>query len=220
MQGSMFRRLAMTAPVRAFFAALVVPFAFGCSHIARAAAGPVVAYPDERPSYGGELRVQGGAGTSDAKSAAFLEVGGRLLVTERTQALGAGVGPAYLLWLGPSAFRAAVMPGIGVERYLDKAFMNFSLHGSLGTALVLEGNVRRDRSWDFLPPEAMGFPPDHRITLRRTRLLVTLDVTGNLDARTTREPLYGVGLLVGFARVSESYTVDAPEPKDPRHRWW
>jgi hypothetical protein len=205
-------RLATPVRVRALCAALTVPFAPGCSHMARIAAGPVAAYPDEKPSYGGELRVQGGAGTSDAEDAAFLEVGGRLLVTERTQALGAGVGPAYLLWLGPSAFRAAVMPGLGVERYLDKAFMNFSLHGSLGTALVVREDVRRDRSWDFAAPERLGLPPDHRITLLRTRTLVTLDVTGNLDARTTREPLYGLGILIGFARVSESYAIEAPEP--------
>jgi hypothetical protein len=200
--------------LRAFCIAGALPLAFGCSHMSRFALGPAVAYPDDGDaSYGGELRVRTGAGSSDEKSATFLEVGGRLLVTERTQALGVGMGPAYLHWLGPSAITASLTPGLGVEHFQQKPFMNFSLNGSLGTGLVLEERVRGDRPW-AITPEAVGLP-DGTILLRRDRVVLTLDVTGSIDARTTRQPLYGIGILIGVAKIGERYSIEAPQPAHP-----
>jgi len=200
------------------YLASTLPFASGCSQMMRVAAGPAAAYPDDgAPSYGGELRVRRGSGESDAEEAALLEVGGRLLVTERTQAIGAGMGGAYLHWLGPSAVTASIMPGLGVERFREKAFMNFSLHAALGTGLVLKESIGRDDRWHlFMPPE-MTLPMPQRISLKRKRVVLTLDFTGSIDARTTRQPLYGVGILVGIAWIVERYDVDAPEPADPKH---
>jgi hypothetical protein len=157
--------------------------------------------------------VRKGAGGSDSQEASFLEYGGRLLVTERTQAIGVGMGGAYLRWLRPGVLMASIMPGLGVERFRDKPFMNLSLHGSLGTGFVLKEGLRRDRSW-ALTPEMVGLP-DGTISVVRGRFLLTLDVTGAIDARTTRQPLYGIGILVGLAWIAERYEVDVPEPFDP-----
>jgi hypothetical protein len=180
----------------------------------RVAAGPVAAYPDDGdPSYGGELRVRKGAGGSDSEEASFLEFGGRLLVTERTQAIGVGMGGAYLRWLRPGVLTVSVMPSLGVERFLEKPFMNLSLHGSVGTGFILKEQLHRDRAW-ALTPEMVG-PPDGTISVVRRRFLLTLDLTGAIDARTTRQPLYGVGILLGIARIDERYSVDAPEPVHP-----
>jgi hypothetical protein len=180
----------------------------------RVAAGPVVAYPDDgEPSYGDELRLRTGAGTSDGDDLAVAETGMRLLVTERSQSLGAELGPAYVLWLGPSAFTASFTPGLGVEHFDDKVFFNASLHGALGTGIVLDERVRRDHSWNWLV-QMEGVPegPPHVI---RKRIVLTLDIAGGLDARTTRDPLFTVGVLVGIAWVNERYTVPAADPVEP-----
>ena len=189
--------------------ALVACCVAGCSELERLGVGPVVARPDSaKTSYGDELRVRIGAGTSDGRSLSVVETEGRLLVTNRTQALSFGVGPGYLHWFGPSALTVSLTPALGAEYFDRTLFASAGLHGGLGLGIVLAQNEHPQAPGMWWPALA-GFNGGRRIGIVRRRTLLTLELTGAADARS-RDTTLAAGLLIGIASSAERYYVEVP----------
>ena len=67
---------------------LVGCLALSCSHLGSVGLGPAVAHTSGvKRSYGSELRLRHGAGSSDGEGVTLLEVEGRAAVTERVSAI-------------------------------------------------------------------------------------------------------------------------------------
>ena len=175
------------------------------------AVGPAVAQSGGRSSYGDELRLHAGLGTSDGVSLTTAEAQAMLRVTGSSQALNFAVGPAYTRWLGPSlvSFRAA--PALGLARYDSVLFVDPSLTAAVGTGLVLGERSRAMRPWGLLPDVAGGLDePRGYETRRRERTVLTLGLTGSVEALGNRPVLLAVGLLVGLSWFDERFVAPAP----------
>jgi hypothetical protein len=182
----------------------------GCSHIQRLGVGPVAVRPDNgKTSYGDELRLRASAGTSDGRTLPVVEAEGRLLLSERTHSLTVGLGPAYLRWLGGHALLASFTPALGAE-YFDRTLLaSAGLHGGLGWGVTLsEERDERSSSGMGWPEMEMGNQTPY-VTVSRQRTLLTLELTGAVDARS-RGVSYAAGLLVGLAWSEEQWTHAAP----------
>jgi hypothetical protein len=107
-----------------------------------AGVGPVVARPPGiEKSYGAELQLREGAGSSDGAGLTVFELQGRAAVTERASAISVGLGPAYLHWLGPAALMGRISPMLGVQYFDRTVFASAGLNGGLGLGFVLEESV-------------------------------------------------------------------------------
>jgi hypothetical protein len=185
----------------------------GCSQLARLGVGPVVARPDgSRAATGDELRVREGVGSSNGTEVSLLETEGRLVVTERTQALSLGVGPAYLRWFGPAALTVSLTPAFGAEYFDHTAFATAGVHGGLGLGFVLSGSERQSHPWGPWWPELETL----NLTFVRRRTLLTLELAGAADARSRGTSLMA-GVLIGIAWSDEQYEVEAPSLMLRRH---
>jgi hypothetical protein len=156
--------------------------------------------------------LRGAAGTSDGRALSAIELEGRLLVTQRSQALSFGVGPAYLHWMGPAALLFSLTPALGGEYFDRTVLATAGLHGGLGLGLALSETTARSFGWMGLPALAMP-GQDRYLTIVRARTLLTLELTGAADARS-RGASFAAGLLVGLAWSDERYTESAP-PLEP-----
>jgi hypothetical protein len=192
-----------------------------CTNVTRLGVGPVVAYPGgDGPSYGDELVLRRGIGTSDFEGISIAEYEARLLVTERTQAVSLGAGYAGLRWVGPALLTLNVTPALGLERCRGKPLGNVGIHGGTGLGFTLAQSLSERPGWQPLPKHYRMHSREY-VVRERERTVLTFELTGSVDARGTREPLLTAGFLVGLAFTSESGEFDVPEPTDPLawHRW-
>ncbi len=181
-----------------------------CTNVTRVGVGPVAAFPDdEGASYGDELVVRRGIGTSDFASITAFEYEARALVTERSQALSLGAGPSYLPWLGPVLASMSLAPAVGIERVHEKVLGNLGLHGALGLGVTLSESFREARSAS-LPPDVISGDGGY-LTQARDRTLLGLELTGSVDVRGTRSPLLGLGLLVALTFTAERRELPLPD---------
>jgi len=162
--------------------------------------GPAIARPTGiEKSYGAELRLRHGTGSSDDDGLTLLEVEGRAAVTERASAISIGLGPAYLHWLGPVALAGRLTPAVGAQYFDRIVFASAGVHGGLGLGFVLESSESELRSWGPWPAATQG--PTWTMVMRE-RTLLTLELTGAADAHV-RGATLSAGLLLGIAWSDE-----------------
>jgi hypothetical protein len=172
----------------------------GCSHLGSIGVGPAIARPTGiEKSYGDELRLRYGAGSSDDEAITLLEVEGRAALTERTSAISIGLGPAYLHWLGPVGLTGRITPALGAQYFAQTPFASAGVHGGLGVGFVLESSERELRSFGPWPAATQG--PTWMMVVRE-RTLLTLELTGAADAHVHGATL-SAGLLLGIAWSDE-----------------
>lgn len=187
---------------------MLASFTGGCSELGSLAVGPVAARPNgEQTSYGDELQLRFGAGSSDGEALSVLESQARLAITERASAVSVGLGPAHVRWLGPAALTARIAPQLGVAYFDRTLFASAGLHAGLGLGAVLQES-ERPLAWGPWWPELQAATPQFRSLVRR-RTLLTLELTGSADAQA-RGAVLALGLLVGLAWSEEQYTSDIP----------
>lgn len=182
--------------------------------------GPVAASSEGRTSYGDELRVRKGVGSSDGGGLTTFDAGASVRVTKRTQSMTGDLGPTFSRWLGPTLLSFSPATGLGFERYAGKAFVDAALHGALTGGFVLDEATTTERPWQFMFGEPVLYevepgvgPPsklEPHVTVRRRRTVLTLELRGGLEPRFTREPLWTAALLVGLTSVSEVFNVRRP----------
>lgn len=180
-----------------------------CSNVTRLSAGPAVAFPgDGHESYGEEIVLRRGIGTSDFETIGMLDYEARLLVTEETQALSLGAGPSAIKWWGDGLAFASATPALGFELTRGKPLGNAGLHGALGFGWTIEEerSQRRPRWMTF------GLDGERYVTVERRRRVVTLELAGSVDLRGTRQPLYTLGVLLGIAFTNEQDDIEISPP--------
>jgi len=183
-------------------------FGSSCTNVTRFGVGPVAAFPDDQgASWGDELILRRGIGTSDFSSIAAAEYEARALVTERTQALSLGAGPTYMPWLGPVLVSMSGTPAVGIERVHHKVLGNVGLHGGLGLSFPLAESLNESR---HVPLVQMGPWNDGYVSQARDRTLLGFELTGSVDVRGTRAPLLAAGLLVQLTFTEERREVPVP----------
>lgn len=186
---------------------LLASLALGCSRLSGVSVGPVVARPPGiEKSYGGELRLWQGAGSSDGDGLRVFELEGRAAVTERVSAISVGLGPGYLHWLGPAALTGRVSPALGVQYFDRTVFASAGLHGGLGLGFALEESVHELRRWG---PWMEAAPAGSIV--RRERTLLTLELTAAVDGHV-RGATLATGLLVGIAWSVEQISQPRIDP--------
>lgn len=180
----------------------------GCSRLGSVGVGPAIARPSGiEESYGDELRLRHGAGSSDGDSVTLLEVEGRAAVTERASAISVGLGPAYLRWLGPVALAGRITPALGAQYFARAPFASAGVHGGLSIGLVLESSQSERRSWGPWPAATQGRTG---IMVGRERTLLTLELSGAADAHA-RGATLSAGLLLGIAWTDEQWAKKGEE---------
>jgi hypothetical protein len=197
---------------------LIAAGALGCSSLHGIAVGPVVASSEGRSSYGDELHLRAGLGSSDGSDLTTFEAGASARVTRRTQAVAADLGPAFARWFGPAFLSFSPTTGVAFERYAEKLFVDPALHGALMGGLALEESTVSVRPWDFMfgepvPYAEPGVEPgsflEHYARVRRKRTVLTLELRAGIEPRFTRDTLWTAGILVGLTFVSEEFNVRA-----------
>jgi hypothetical protein len=182
-----------------------------CTNVTRLSAGPAVAFPgDGHRSYGEEIVLRRGVGTSDFESIGVAEYEARLLVSQETHALSLGAGYGAMKWWGDGIAFANLGPAFGFELTRGKPLGNAGLHGALGFGWTFEES-RSQRPARWL---AFGMDRESYVTVERKRRAVTLELMGSADLRGTRQPLYTVGVLLGVAFTNEQDDVQLP-PRRP-----
>lgn len=189
-----------------------------CTNVSRLSAGPVLALPGNgHESYGEQISVHRGIGTSDFDSIGIAEYEARLLVTEETQALSLGAGYSGMKWWGSGLAFVNLDPALGLEITREKPLGNAGLHGALGFGFTFD-EQRSQRPVHWRPDVVDPCPfRDCSVfqTIERNRSLITLELTGSADLRGTRQPLYTLGLLLGVTFTNEQDDVELP-PIPPR----
>lgn len=198
-------------------ASVVGCLALGCSHLGSVGVGPAIARPSGiEKSYGAELRLRHGTGSSGDDGLTLLEVEGRAALTERASAISIGLGPAYLHWLGPVALTGHITPAVGAQYFDRIVFASAGVHGGFGLGFVLESSESELRSWGPWPAATQG--PTWTMVMRE-RTLLTLELTGAADAHV-RGATLSAGLLLGIAWSGEQLSKkrEQPAPWFPRYR--
>jgi hypothetical protein len=183
-----------------------------CTNVTRLSAGPAVAFPGNgHESYGEEIVLRRGIGTSDFESIGVGEYEARLLVSEETHALSLGAGVGAMKWWGDGLAFAHAAPAFGFELTRGKPLGNAGLHGALGFGWTFDETQSRH------PPKWMIFGMDREryLTVERKRRVVTLELMGSADLRGTRQPLYTLGVLLGVAFTNEQDDIELPPPRIP-----
>ncbi len=192
--------------------------ALGCSSLHGVAVGPVLASSGGRSSYGDELHVRAGLGSSDGAGLTTFDAGASVRVTKRTQSLAGDLGPAFARWFGPALLSFGPTTGLAVERYAGKLFVDPALHGALMGGLALDESTVSVRPWNFMFGEPVpyfepGAEPqpwlEQYARVRRNRTVLTLELRGGIEPRFTRDALWTAGILVGLTFVSEEFNVRA-----------
>ncbi len=194
----------------------------GCTSLHGFAVGPVAARSEGRTSYGDELRLRAGLGTSDGVDVETLDTGASLRVTERSQSLSADVGPTIAHWFGPATLGLNLATGLGFERYADKLFVDPAFHGAFSGGFVLDESRTRVRPMAIMPDvvdprvgePGLGTWRERSCFVRRRRTVLTLELRGGYEPRSTRDPLLTAGVLVGLTFVNEVFSVP-PQPEAP-----
>jgi hypothetical protein len=186
-----------------------------CTNVTRLSVGPAVAFPgDGHESYGEEIVLRRGIGTSDFESIAMLEYATRLLVSQETHALSLGGGFSAMKWWGDGLALASLGPAFGLEVTRGKPLGNAGLHGALGFGWTFEEErAERPARWT-INPEVCALNCARYVTIERRRRVVTLELTGSANLRGTRQPLYTLGLLLGVAFTDEQDDIELPPEPD------
>lgn len=180
-----------------------------CTNVTRLSAGPAVAFPgDGHRSYGEEIVLRRGIGTSDFDSIGVGEYEARLLVSEETHALSLGAGFGAMQWWGDGMTFANLGPALGFELTRGKPLGNAGLHGSLGFGWTFEETRSRRRPRWLI----FGMDRERFLTVERKRRVVTLELMGSADLRGTRQPLYTLGILLGVAFTNEQDDIELAPP--------
>jgi hypothetical protein len=146
-----------------------------CTNVTRLSAGPAVAFPgDGHESYGEEIVLRRGIGTSDFDSIGVGEYEARLLVTQETHALSLGTGYSAMKWWGDGLAFANLDPALGFELTRGKPLGNAGLHGALGFGWTFEETRSQRRPHWFMLPGTCGIDCDRYVTIERRRRVVTL----------------------------------------------
>jgi hypothetical protein len=175
----------------------------GCSHLGSVGVGPVLVRPSgvER-SFGDELRLRQGGGSSDGEALTVVEAQARIAVAERASAVAVGLGPAYLSWFGPLSLTVRGAPMLGVQYFDRTVFPSAGLHGGLALGMTMGASERRSVSWRIWA----DVPVDGRYERYvRERTLLTLELTGAADAQV-RGATLSAALLLGVAWSDEQLT--------------
>jgi hypothetical protein len=160
---------------------------------------------DRRPSGGVALEVGQGEGDTreDGSRTSFTDVRARLAVTEPRQQIALLWGLSRVSWHGartPLWYGAGVGPG--VERTRDNGFLEAVAQVRIGSGFVLD----ESRAPWHSPVENIWEPPRGRQEPRhemRTRRVLTLGVSADVDARFTRSPLFMMALMIGITSFDE-----------------
>lgn len=189
----------------------------GCAHYETLGAGEAVTVADGRVSPALALEAAAGTGSSNDGGSVFTQTRGRALVGATRQQIAGFAGVSNLRWVGPRApLWIHLDVGPGLEHYSGTIFFEAIAQARLGTGFVLGQIVepyaplnpwgpeagpwpREPRPADPLRPQWL--PPSPQVV--RRRLLLTLALAGDVDARFTRDPLYVASLLIGIAQVEE-----------------
>ncbi|MBX3222628.1 MAG: hypothetical protein KF795_19065 [Labilithrix sp.] len=184
----------------------------GCAHHESLAVGEALTVGDGRVAPAIGVEAAEGTGSSSERGTSFVEARGRALLGGTRQQLGVLAGVSHLRWIGPSApLWAGVSVGPGLEHFSGTVFFEAIAQARLGTGFVLGEASEPYAPLNPWGPEAVPRPrqpdlfgdlPSPRQVLR-TRVLLTLAVVGDVDARFTRAPLYVASLMLGIARVEE-----------------
>ncbi|MBX3200277.1 MAG: hypothetical protein KF850_39820 [Labilithrix sp.] len=196
--------------VAALAPAIVAALA-GCAHHESLAVGEALTIGDGRLAPAIAAEIAEGTGTSGDGATSFVEARGRVLVGATRQQLGGLAGVSRLGWLGPRApLWIAANVGPGVERFSGTVFLDAIAQARLGTGFVLAEASEPYRPLNPWGVEAEPFPREPHpwgaprpSAVLRTRVLLTLAVVGDVDARFTRAPLYVASLMIGISRVEE-----------------
>jgi hypothetical protein len=190
-----------------------------CTNVTRVSAGPAVAFPgDGHESYGEEIVLRRGIGTSDFETIGTMEYEARLLVSQETHALSLGPGYSAMKWWGDGLAFASLDPAFGLELTRGKPLGNAGLHGALGFGWTIEEErAQRPARWTIVP-EICALDCPRYVTIERRRRVVTLELTASANLRGTRQPLYTLGLLLGIALTDEQDDVELPREPHPLHR--
>ncbi len=198
----------------------------GCSTFSSVGAGPALIVGNHAREAGLVATAAVGEGTSgvdcpDAPSPAwwprapctirgstFTETRARVLVARNHQQLGGLAGLSRLTWVGPSfPLWTGAGIGLGVEHGDDHVFIDAIGQAKLETGFVLHESSSTYSS-DFWGGGQPTYPGDARRV--RSRRLLTLGLTGDLDARFTRAPLGVVQFTVGLTDLAEDVSVARP----------
>ncbi len=178
----------------------------GCARYESLGAGEVLTAGDGRRDGAAVVEAASGIGGSGTKASTFVEARGRVLVSEPHQQIAALAGMSRIEWL---AERAPVWGhlggGLGFERSSPHA-SSVVVVGPLVQARLGTGFVLRERRRGLSALNAWGIeaaPCPEARTILRTRTLLTLALTADVDFRFTRNPLFTTGLTVGVARLEE-----------------
>jgi hypothetical protein len=183
-----------------------------CTNVTRLSAGPAVAFPgDGHESYGEEIALRRGIGTSDFESIGTLEYAARLLVSQETHALSLGGGYSAMKWWGDGLALASLNPAFGLEVTRGKPLGNAGLHAAMGFGWTFDEERRRyPARWRTTVPEICGNNCPSYVTIERRRRVLTLELTGSANLRGTRQPLYTLGFLLGVALTDEQDDIEVP----------
>jgi len=200
--------------VRAFIPAAfaLAALSSACAHYEALAVGEALTVGDRRVSPALALEAAGGSGSSHARGSVFLQTRGRALVGATRQQIAAFGGLSNLRWIGRRApLWLHVDVGPGLEHYSGTIFFEAIAHARAGTGFILGELVEPYAALNPFGAEAQPFPREPWLTqplpaapqVVRRRILLTLGLAGDIDARFTRDPLYVVALMIGVARVEE-----------------
>jgi len=181
--------------------ALLATFTTACSSAQWLAAGPASRYVRHEPQrFGAEALGRAVVGDSSGRSFLGTEAVARVLATSREQLLGAGLGAAWFGSLGRGLVTLDGTPMLALEHVPGSVLTIGTLRGGLGVGYALEKSTGRYASpW----PD----PSFHHLVKRST--VLTVELTGAIDAPITRGAEYSVSVLVGIARLEEHEMVPA-----------
>jgi hypothetical protein len=203
--------------LRASFAMFVLAsWSSGCAHYETVAVGEALTVGDGRVSPALAVEAAAGTGSSREGGSVFMQTRGRGIVGPVRQQVAGFAGVSNLRWIGQRApLWLHLDVGPGLEHYSGTIFFEAIAHARIGTGFVLGQVVEPYSPINPWGPEAVPVArPLPRAPWRedlmaptpqivRRRILLTLALGGDVDARFTRDPLYVASLMIGIAHVEE-----------------
>ncbi len=184
----------------------------GCAHYETLAVGEALTIGDGRVSPALAVEAAAGSGSSSERGSVFTQTRGRGLVGPTRQQIAGFAGVSNLRWIGPRApLWLHLDVGPGLEHYSGTIFFEAIAQARIGTGFVLGQVVEPYSPLNPWGPAAQPFPREPRPPgqlpaapqVVRRRVLLTLALAGDVDARFTRDPLYVASLMIGIAHVEE-----------------
>lgn len=193
-----------------------VSFVLGaCAHYGEVALGEALTVGDSRRAAALSLEVAEGSGSSNDSGSTFTETRGRVLVGVERQQLGGLFGVSRIHWIADrTPVWGHIAVGAGLEHLSLRGghtfFFEAIAQARLGTAFILgesseplpELSPWQVDNWDGRVRDPAIVVPTTKRVLRK-RVLLTLAVVGDVDARFTRSPLYVASLMFGLAFLEE-----------------